>query len=197
MANSSLIGNILGSTIGKVAGNLAAGGQLLATGAAAWQSSKETKKARAEEQKNYEYNRDYLNSMYYRDPLSATGNRSLLKLRDEQRADNLEAMNNRAVASGATVENRLAAQKAENQTDSRLISSLLQGEDARRDRISNQQLALENQHSTNLQNQHYQNAQTWQQWGAALSDAIGQWGYASAQDWQNKGEVAGQLLLGI
>lgn len=175
----------MSSPIGRVTGNLAAAGSLLASGIGAIGAAVNTKKARQEELRNYQYAKDFLNTQYYRDPLSTTGNRSLLKLRDEQRADNLEALNNQATATGATMENRLAAMKAENQTDSRLLSSLLQGEDARRDRISGQQLALENQHSANIQNQFYQNAQNWQQWGAATSDAIQQWGSAAALDGKN------------
>jgi len=216
MAAEQLLMQALPYIKNQITGRLAVGGSLLATAGGAIGAAVNTKKANEEENRYYEYAkehendlynnaRSFLNQQYYRDPLSMTGTRSLLKVRDEQRRDNLEGMNNLAVASGATVENRLAAMKAENATDSRLTSQLLQGEDARRDRLAQQQLSLtqqhsdrqlatEQQHSANVRNQYYQKAQTWQNWGAALSDAIMQYGAASMMDTNSDFSQYGQLL---
>ena len=111
----------------------------------------------------------YLSSEYYRDPLSTVGNRALLKSFDERMKDQQEAMNNRATAGGATVENRLAMKKSSNEVTSGLYSKLLQGEDARRQ-------AIQNQRESVIQNGYLQAAQDWQSWGAAASQAAMQWG---------------------
>lgn len=112
---------------------------------------------------------NYLNSEYYRDPLSTIGNRAILKSFDERMKDQQEAMNNRATAGGATMENRLAMKKSSNEVTSGLYSKLLQGEDARRQ-------AIQNQRESVIQNGYLQAAQDWQSWGAAASQAAMQWG---------------------
>ena len=133
-------------------------------------SAAQTKKARNEENQSYQNARDYLNSMYYRDPLSTVGNRALLKSMDERMKKNMDALNNRAVAGGATMENQLAARQANNEVMGNVYSNLLMGEDARRDKIDQQKLALDQQHSVNLQNSYYKNAQNWQTWGAQMGN---------------------------
>ena len=134
-------------------------------------SAANRRKAREEETRNYNSARDYLNSVYYRDPLSTVGNRSLLKMAQKNYADNIEALNNKAVAGGATMENMLAARKANNESLDKIYTQLLQGEDARRDAIGQQRLRLDAQHSQNLQNGYYQAAQDWQSWGSAVGNA--------------------------
>ena len=109
--------------------------------------------------------------MYYRDPLSTVGNRSLLKAAQKNYADNLDALNNRAVAGGATFENALAARQANNENLDKVYGQLLQGEDARRDRISAQRMQLDSQHSQAVQNGYLQAAQDWQQWGGQMAQA--------------------------
>ena len=128
-------------------------------------------KARQEEAENYQNARSYLDSMYYRDPLSTVGNRSLLKAAQKNYADNLDALNNRAVAGGATFENALAARQANNENLDKVYGQLLQGEDARRDRISAQRMQLDSQHSQAVQNGYLQAAQDWQSWGAQIGNA--------------------------
>lgn len=148
------------------AGVAAAGATAGAAGSAA-----QRKKARNEEARNYQNAKDYLTSMYYRDPLSTVGNRSLLKAARENYEDNLEALDNRMVAGGATMENQLAARKSVNEGMDKLYGQLLMGEDARRDRIDAQRLQLENQHSGALQNSYLQAAQDWQSWGGQIAQA--------------------------
>lgn len=148
------------------AGVAAAGATAGAAGSAA-----NRKKARREEARNYQNAKDYLTSMYYRDPLSTVGNRSLLKLARENYEDNLEALNNRMVAGGATMENALAARKASNEGMDKLYGQLLQGEDARRDRIDAQRLQLEDKHSGAVQSSYMQAAQDWNQWGGQMAQA--------------------------
>lgn len=128
-------------------------------------------KAKREESRFYNEAKNMLNSQYYRDPLSTVGNRSILKLADESRRDNMDALNNRAVAGGATFENQLAARQSNNETEGRLYAQLLQGEDARRQAIEGQKLALAGQHSANIQNQLMRSAQDWQSWGAQMGSA--------------------------
>ena len=134
-------------------------------------SAVNTKKARDEESKSYKDAQNYLNSMYYRDPLSTVGNRALLKSMDERMKKNMDALENRAVAGGATMENQLAARQANNEVMGNVYSNLLQGEDARRDRLDQQKIALNQQHSVNLQNSYYKNAQDWQAWGAQMGNS--------------------------
>ena len=119
----------------------------------------------------YNQSRDFLSSEYYRDPLSTVGNRALLKNLDQRLRDQNEAMQNRAVAGGATMENQLAARKANNETMSDVYSSLLMGEDARRQAINQQKLQLDQQYSQGEQMSFLQNAQNWQAWGAQMGQA--------------------------
>ena len=158
---------ISATTLALIGAGVAAAG---ATGGAIG-SSVNRKKARNEEARNYQNAKSYLNSMYYRDPLSTVGNRSLLKAVKENYADNLDALNNRMIAGGATMENQLAARQANNENLDKVYGQMLQGEDARRDRISGQLLDLENRHSSAVQGSYMQAAQDWQQWGGQMAQA--------------------------
>ena len=142
-------------------------------------SAANTAKARREESRMYNEAKGFLNSQYYRDPLSTVGNRSILKRLDERMKDAQDAINNRAVAGGATFENQLAARQSANETMSGVYSNLLQGEDARRDRLNAQRLGLDMQHSANVQNNFMQNAQNWQAWGSAMGGAAMDFGNAA------------------
>ena len=166
----------------KVGQGAAVGGSLIG----AIGSAKNVKKARAEELKSYNQAKDFLNSEYYRDPLSTVSNRAILKSMDERMKDNLDAINNRAVAGGATMENQLAARQANNEAMGNVYTNLLQGEDARRAALNQQKLSLDMQHSANLQNNYLQNAQNWQAWGAQLGKAGSQYSSASASDGLSK-----------
>ena len=146
-------------------------------------------KAKNEEQRAYQEARDFLNSQYYRDPLTTVGNRSLLKAASERYEKNLDAINNRMAAGGGTMENALAARQSNNEGMSRLYGQLLQGEDARRDRINAQKLQLDQNHSSALQANYRQAAQDWQQWGAQTSSALMSYGSASLL---GGGEISGR-----
>ena len=154
-------------TLALIGAGIAAAG---ATGGAIG-SAANRRKAREEESRSYNQARDYLTSQYYRDPLSTVGNRSLLKAAKEAREDDIEGLENRMVAGGATMENALAARKASNEREDALYGRLLQNEDARRDRIDAQRLALDQQHSGFVQNGFMQAAQDWQNWGGQMAQA--------------------------
>ena len=154
-------------TIGLISGGIS----LLGSGIGAVGASVNNRKARDEENRNYQYARNYLNSEYYRDPLSSVGYRSLLKSFDDRRRDEVDAMRNRAIAGGATIENQLAAKNALNRTESDFNARLLQNVDARRQRLDSQILSLEAQHSNNVQNNFREDAANWQAWGSAFGDA--------------------------
>jgi hypothetical protein len=153
-----------------LAGIAAGAGVLGATGGAIGAASK-NRKAREEERNSYNKARNYLDSEYYRSPLTSLGNKAILKTLDERMEDDSDALENRAAAGGATMENRLAARGANNRTMSSVYTQLLQGEDARRQSISNQRLALDQQHSANVQNGYINDARNWQAWGAAMGNA--------------------------
>ena len=134
-------------------------------------SAVNNRKAQEERTRMYNQSRSFLDSQYYRDPLSTVGNQALLKTMDQRLRDQNDALQNRAVAGGATMENQLAARKANNETMSNVYSNLLMGEDARRDAINQQKLQLDQQYSQGVQLSHLQNAQNWQAWGAQMGQA--------------------------
>ena len=134
-------------------------------------SSVKNREAQEERTRMYNQSRDFLTSEYYRDPLSTIGNRALLKSAKKSYKDNLDAINNRLVAGGATVENQLAARQANNEGLDRLYGSLLQGVDARRDSINQQRLQLDQNYSSGTQASYLQAAQNWQAWGSQIAQA--------------------------
>ena len=133
-------------------------------------------KADRERQANYENAKSYLNSLYYRDPLSTVGNQSLLKTVKQNHADEIDAVQNRMAAGGGTMENALAARQASNEGLDKVYSQLLMGEDARRDRLDQQRLALDQQNSAAIQGSYRQAAQDWQSWGAQTAGAMMSYG---------------------
>ena len=161
-------------------------GALIASGliAAAGAAGSAIKRNQGLETQNAFYDRaaDLLNSQYYMDPLTTVGNRSLLKQAKKNYGDNLEALENRAVAGGATMENALAMRQKSNESMDKLYGTLLQGEDARRDRIDNQKLQLAGQRANMESNAYYQAAQDWSQWGAAGAQAALSLGSTSLLD---------------
>lgn len=134
-------------------------------------SSAKNRKAREERSRSYNEALDYLDSQYYRDPLSTVGNRSILKSLDERMGDQIDAIENRAAAGGATMENLLAARQSANRTVGSVYNSLLQGEDARRRDLERQRMQLGQQYSAGVQQGYLQDAQNWQAWGAAMGQA--------------------------
>lgn len=152
---------------------LIGGAALAAAGATAGAigSSVNNRKAQEERTRIYNQSRNFLSSEYYRDPLSTTGNRALLKSMDQRLRDQNDALENRSVAGGATMENQLAARKANNETMSNVYSNLLMGEDARRQAINQQKLQLDQDYSRGTQASYLQSAQNWQTWGAQMAQA--------------------------
>lgn len=134
-------------------------------------SSVNNQKQQAERTRMYNQSRDFLNSEYYRDPLSTVGNRALLKQMNERMKKQNEALENRAVAGGATMENMLAARQASNETMGNVYTHLLMGEDARRQAINQQKLQLDQQYSQGVQMGYAQQAHDWQTWGAQMGQA--------------------------
>lgn len=164
-------------------------------------------KADRERQANYENARSYLNSLYYRDPLSTVGNQSLLKTVRQNHADEIDAVQNRMAAGGGTMENALAARQASNEGLDKVYSQLLMGEDARRDRIDQQRLALDQQNSAAIQSSYRQAAQDWQAWGAQTAGAMMSYGASdllggelSGREWSKlapSGDVLGAMASRI
>lgn len=184
------------STAALIAGGLAATGGAVG-------SALNRARAREEETANYQRARDYLTSMYYRDPLSTASNRALLKTVRENYADNLDALNNRMVAGGATMENALAARQAQNESLDKVYSQLLMGEDARRDKIDAQRMALDDRHSQAVQSGYREAAQDWQTWGSQMASAAMSYGSSqllggelSAGEWA-KTAPDGDALAGM
>lgn len=134
-------------------------------------SAANTAKARREERDWYNKASAFANGLRYENLLETVSGRAAMKQRNEQRRDNIDALNNRAVAGGATYENQLAARQMENETDSRLTSRLLQNDEARRRAADQMQMNLDAQHSNFMQNSYMQNAQNWQAWGSAMGGA--------------------------
>jgi hypothetical protein len=156
------------------AGIAAAGATAGAIGSAA-----KRKQARDTRSNYYDYAEDTLRSQFYRDPLTTAGNRALLKAAERNYDDNLDAINNRMIAGGATMENQLAARQANNESRDRLYGQLLMNEEARRDRNTAQRLQLAGQRATDEANSYMQDAQDWQTWGGQMANAALSYGSSS------------------
>lgn len=151
-----------------VSGLIAAG----SAGLSAYNRAQERKR----EENDYNQFRSYLDSLYYRDPLSTVSNQALLKGVRQNHADEIDAVQNRMAAGGGTMENALAARQASNEGLDKVQTQLLLGDDARRDRIAQQKLALDQQHSLNVRSSYRQAAQDWQSWGAQTAGAMMSYG---------------------
>ena len=135
---------------------------------------------------------DYYNTEYYRDPENSIGTRALIKARNERREEAMDAMNNRAAAGGATMENQLAQRKVMNQSDSEFDSNLLMSQEQRRQSLAAQKMQADQQ-------AYAQDAQNWSNWGATMSNAltslgaISMLGGGSAIQWPKVSAVKGAL----
>lgn len=107
--------------------------------------------------------------------------------------DQQEALENRAVAGGATMENQLAARQSANETMSGVYTNLLMGEDARKQAINQQKLRLNQDYSAGVQSSFLQNAQNWQAWGAQMAQAGMQLGSSALLGGIGGGASAGHL----
>lgn len=144
----------------------------LAQGGGALLSSQKQQRASAIEQANYANQQNVLNAEKYRDPLSSVSNKALLKQLDERIDKTSEALENRAIAGGATFENSLAAKQASNQAISDTVSSMMQGEEARKASYTNSLLQLDTQHAANQIAQQQAAAQNWANWGNAMAGSV-------------------------
>lgn len=113
----------------------------IGTGIQASQNAKANRLA----QDNYNRTRDVLLSDKYTNPLDLVANKALLSLMDRRLNKREEAIENKAAAGGATVENVLAAKQASNEVMADVVSGLMQGETARQDAIRNQLLNVDSQ----------------------------------------------------
>lgn len=155
---------------------ISAGVAALSTLGGAIGGSVNREKAEQERKRAYDEYKSYLNSEYYRDPLSTIGNKALLKGLDQRMKKQNEALENRAIAGGATMENQLAARKANNEVMGNVFSNLLQGEDARRLGIDRQKMQAAQDFASGIQANYAQAAQDWQTWGAQTANAAMQYG---------------------
>lgn len=155
LTTALLIGGAAAAALGSTAGAIG--------------SAVNNRKAQEERTRSYNEARDFLSTQYYRDPLSTVGNRAILKSMDQRLREQNEALENRAIAGGATMENQLAARKSNNETMGRVYTNLLMGEDARRDAINQQRLKLDQEYSRGTQASYLQIAQDWQAWGAQMA----------------------------
>ena len=155
LTTALLIGGAAAAALGSTAGSIG--------------SAVNNRKAQEERTRSHNEARDFLSTQYYRDPLSTVGNRAILKSMDQRLREQNEALENRAIAGGATMENQLAARKSNNETMGRVYTNLLMGEDARRDAINQQRLKLDQEYSRGTHASYLQNAQYWQAWGAQMA----------------------------
>lgn len=152
---------------------IAAGIAALAAGGSAIMGARANRKnARILADRNRENEQIYLQE-YYRGALDNEGSRAYLKRLDEKMEENNTAIDNQAVASGATQENRLAAKQANNEVMSDAIAGLIEKEDARKlsvqDRYFNNKAAIQ---SGQMQ-QNAAVANNWAQLGSGISNAAG------------------------
>ena len=120
----------------------------------------------------YNYAEDFANTQRNLSTFDTPGGKSLLKIADRNYADNLDAINNRMVAGGATMENALAARQANNENRDKVNMQVLQADQKRRDAWDNQLLNLKGQRAEYTANNYLQAAQDWSQWGGQMASSL-------------------------
>lgn len=120
----------------------------------------------------YNYAEDFANTQRNLSTFDTPGGKSLLKIADRNYADNLDAINNRMVAGGATMENALAARQANNENRDKVNMQVLQSDQRRRDAWDNQLLNLKGQRAEYNANNYLQAAQDWSQWGGQMANSL-------------------------
>lgn len=113
----------------------------IGAGINAFQNAKANKLA----EENYNRQRGMLLTDMYANPLDSVANKALLSQMDRRLNKQEEAVANQAAAGGATFENVLAAKQASNEAMADVVSGIMQGEQARQDRIKGQLLNLDSQ----------------------------------------------------
>lgn len=146
------------------AGLAAAGG---AVGGAANRS-----KAKKTTNAFYDYAENFANTQRNLSTFDTLGGKSLLKISDQNRLKELAALNNRAVAGGATMENQLAARQSLNESRDKMNMQVLQADQKRKDAWDNQLLSLKGQRADYTANNYLQAAQDWNQWGGQMASSL-------------------------
>ena len=146
------------------AGLAAAGG---AVGGAANRS-----KAKKTTNAFYDYAEDFANTQRNLSSFDTLGGKSLLKISDSNKLKEIAALNNRAVAGGATMENQLAARQALNESQDKMHMQMLQADQKRKDAWDNQLINLKGQQAQFNANRYYQAAQDWNQWGGQMASSL-------------------------
>lgn len=160
--------------MGLTAGTIALiGAGLAAAGATGGAIGSGVNRRNALDTKNawYDYAEDYYKSQMYTSLYDTPGGKALLKLTDNQREDEIDALNNRIEAGGATMENALAARQALNENRDKMDMQVLQADEQNRRQWQNQLLNLKGQRASDTANSYYQAAQDWNQWGGQMAQA--------------------------
>ena len=120
----------------------------------------------------YDYAEDFANTQRNLSTFDTPGGKSLLKISDRNKLEEVAALNNRAVAGGATMENQLAARQALNESQDKLHMQMLQQDQKRKDAWDNQLLNLKGQRAEYNANNYLQAAQDWNQWGGQMASSL-------------------------
>lgn len=119
-----------------------------------------------------------LDSEYYEGALESAGAKAYLKRLDEIAGDNLQALDNGAVRTGATVENSLAAKNQQNEVTSNAINNLLGQEEQKKQGYFRDRLAI----SAQQQQNNSEAAQNWVQMAGNIANSVGTLGEAYLND---------------
>lgn len=153
-------------TTGALAASAAVG--LLSAGVSGYMRNKGNKTQNA----FYDYARDVAQSEQHNSIFTSPYGQALLKLQDTQDRKSLDALDNRMVAGGATMENQLAARQSLNEGRDRTNMQLLQYDDANRRAWKNKELDIAGQQAQFNANRYYQAAQDWNQWGGQMAGSL-------------------------
>lgn len=121
---------------------------------------------------HYNTTRDRLLTDMYANPLDSVANKALLSQMDRRLNKREEAINNQAIAGGATFENTLAAKQASNEAMADVVSGIMQGEQARQDAFRNQLLDIESQRTQQQMASKQQSGQNWMNLANSLSGGL-------------------------
>ena len=146
---------------------LAAGASAIGSGVGAYKRNQGNKAQNA----YYDYARDVARSEQYNSIFDSAAGKSLLKLQNARDRKDLDAISNRAVAGGATMENQLAARQSINENRDRITSQLLQYDDRNRRSWKEKELDIAGQRANFDMNNYRQAAEDWSQWGGQMASA--------------------------
>lgn len=112
-------------------------------------------------------------SDYYRGALDNPGSRAYLKKLDETMRDTTKATENRAISTGATQENVLAAKQANNEVMSDAVGNIIQGEESRKDAVKERYLQRKSGLVAGEMGANTQRAQNWISTTQGIANAAG------------------------